>query len=307
MTKPTLVIMAAGMGSRYGGLKQLDKIGPNGETIIEYSIYDAIKAGIKKVVFIIKKNIFEVFKETIGNKIEKIVETEYIFQELDTIEIENVKNYNRVKPWGTGHAVLCCKDVVKDPFVVINADDFYGKSTYEIIVSEIIMNKDDSYKYTMAGFKVENTLTEFGSVSRGICKVDSQNYLLSVDEKTKIKRVHSDIVYEEEDILTKIEEGTLVSMNIWGLKPSIFEELEDKFVEFLNNKNIDKKKDEFYLPVVIDELIKENKAEVKVLKSNEQWYGVTYKEDKEKVGQALRALSKTNYPDDLWREFKEDE
>lgn len=304
MIKPTLVIMAAGMGSRYGGLKQLDKIGPNGEAIIEYSIYDAIRAGIKKVVFIIKNEIFEVFRETIGVKIEKIIETEYVFQELDTIDLGNIKEVKRVKPWGTGHAILCCKERVKDPFIVINADDFYGKDTYKIIINEIMKNNENSHKYTMAGFKVENTLTDFGSVSRGVCKVDNKGDLLSVDEKTKIKRIHNDIVYEEDGVLNKIEEGTLVSMNIWGLKPSIFKELEEKFIEFLNNKNTNIEKDEFYLPVVIDELIKEKKVEVKVLKSNEQWYGVTYKEDKEKVGQALKALSKTNYPNDLWREFK---
>lgn len=303
MTKTTLVIMAAGMGSRYGGLKQLDKIGPSGETIIEYSIYDAIRAGVTKVVFIIKKDIFKIFRETIGAKIEKIVETKYVFQEIDNIKEEFRDKFERVKPWGTGHAILCCKDVVEEPFIVVNADDFYGRETYNIICKELEKSKDD-FEYFMAGFLVDKTLTDFGSVSRGVCDFDDKGNLISVKERTKIMKIDNKIFYEEDNVLNEISKDTLVSMNIWGLKPSIFKELENKFLSFLEDENIDKCKDEFYLPVAIDTLINEGKTKVKVLKSSEQWYGVTYKEDKEKVGNSLRKLSKKFYPANLWEEFK---
>ena len=303
MDKITLVIMAAGMGSRYGGLKQIDKIGPNGETIIEYSIYDAIKAGVTKVVFIIKKDIFKKFRETIGFKIENIIETEYVFQEVDNLEKEFKGKFKRVKPWGTGHAILCCKGFIEEPFIVINADDFYGRETYRILCEEIKKSKCDS-EYFMVGFSVSKTLTDFGSVSRGICNLNSQEELIAIKEKTKIMKKNNRICYEEDGTFHNISEDTLVSMNIWGLKPSIFTELEDKFLRFLRDKNIDKFKVEFFLPTVIDELIKEDKVNVKVLKTNEQWYGVTYKEDKEKASNSLKKLSGDIYPYNLWEEFK---
>lgn len=303
MTKTTLVIMAAGMGSRYGGLKQLDKIGPNGETIIEYSIYDAIKAGVKKVVFIIKKDIFQIFKETIGFKIENIVETEYVFQEVDNINKNFIGKFERVKPWGTGHAILCCKDVIDGPFIVVNADDFYGRETYNILCEELKKSKLD-FEYFMVGFSVDKTLTDFGSVSRGICEFSEDGDLLSIKERTKIIKKDNKICYEEEGVFYEIPNDTLVSMNIWGLKPSVFKELENRFLSFLTNKNIDKCKDEFYLPMVMDELIEGDRASIKVLKTNEQWHGVTYKEDKEKVSNSLKELSKNIYPANLWEEFK---
>lgn len=303
MDKITLVIMAAGMGSRYGGLKQIDKIGPNGETIIEYSIYDAIKAGVTKVVFIIKKDILNKFRETIGFKIENIIETEYVFQEVDNLDKEFKGKFKRVKPWGTGHAILCCKGFIEEPFIVINADDFYGRETYKVLCEEIKKSKCDS-EYFMVGFMVGKTLTDFGSVSRGICNLNSQEELIAINEKTKIMKKNNRICYEEDGTFHNISEDTLVSMNIWGLKPSIFTELEDKFLRFLRDKNIDKFKVEFFLPTVIDELIKEDKVKVKVLKTNEQWYGVTYKEDKEKVSNSLKKLSGDIYPYNLWEEFK---
>lgn len=303
MTKTTLVIMAAGMGSRYGGLKQLDKIGPNGETIIEYSIYDAIKAGVKKVVFIIKKDILKVFRETIGFKIEKLVETEYVFQEIDKVDKKFLDKFDRVKPWGTGHAILCCKDIIDGPFIVINADDFYGRKTYAILCEEIKKNKLES-DYFMVGFNVNKTLTEFGSVSRGVCDLNGDGQLVSVKERTKIIKKDNKIFYEEEGIFYEIPDNTLVSMNIWGLKPSIFKELESKFYEFLDDENIDKCKDEFYLPVVIDKLIEEKKVQVKVLKTDEKWYGITYKEDRENIRNSLKIVSKNIYPANLWEEFK---
>lgn len=303
MTKTTLVIMAAGMGSRYGGLKQLDKIGPNGETIIEYSIYDAIKAGVKKVVFIIKKDILKVFRETIGFKIEKIIETEYVFQEIDKVDKKFLGKFDRLKPWGTGHAILCCKDIIDGPFIVINADDFYGRKTYAILCEEIKKSKFES-DYFMVGFNVNKTLTEFGSVSRGVCDFNGNAQLVSVKERTKIIKKDNRIFYEEDGSFYEIPENTLVSMNIWGLKPSIFKELESKFYEFLNNENIDKCRDEFYLPVVIDKLIEEKKVHVKVLKTDEKWYGITYKEDRENIMNSLKILSKNIYPANLWEEFK---
>lgn len=303
MDKITLVIMAAGMGSRYGGLKQIDKIGPNGETIIEYSIYDAIKAGVTKVVFIIKKDIFQKFRETIGFKIENIIDTEYVFQEVDNLDKEFKGRFKRVKPWGTGHAILCCKGFIEEPFIVINSDDFYGRETYRILCEEIKKSTCDS-EYFMVGFSVSKTLTDFGSVSRGICDLNSKGELISIKEKTKIMKKENSICYEEDGEYHNIPKNTLVSMNIWGLKPSIFTELEDKFFAFLKDKSIDQCKEEFYLPKAIDELIKENKVNVKVLKTNEQWYGVTYKEDKEKVSNSFKKLSGHIYPFNLWEEFK---
>ncbi|TPF97766.1 nucleotidyltransferase family protein [Clostridium perfringens] len=303
MDKITLVIMAAGMGSRYGSLKQIDKIGPNGESIIEYSIYDAIKAGVTKVVFIIKKDIFQKFRKTIGFKIENIIETEYVFQEVDNLDKEFKGKFKRVKPWGTGHAILCCKDFIKEPFIVINADDFYGRETYRILCKEIKKSKC-AFEYFMVGFSINKTLTDFGSVSRGICNLNSKGELTSINEKTKIMKKGNSICYEEDGNYHNISEDTLVSMNIWGLKPSIFTELEDKFLKFLRDKNIDKFNGEFFLPTSIDELIKEDKVNVKLLKTNEQWYGVTYKEDKEKVSNSLKKLSGDIYPANLWEEFK---
>ena len=303
MAKPTLVVMAAGMGSRYGGLKQIDSVGPNGEIIIDYSIYDAIKAGFSKVVFIIRKDLENAFKEKIGKKIEKIIETEYVFQDINFgVPEEFSLPKERKKPWGTAHAIYCCKNVINGPFVVINADDFYGQSTYKIIYDYLVNSKDD-FEYLMAGFILENTLTENGTVARGICKVDNYNNLLSITERTSIKQFDNDIKYTEDDLnWIDIEKGSIVSMNIWGFKPTIFSELEKDFKLFLCNNKDNILKAEFYIPSVIDSMIKQKKANVKVLVSKEQWYGVTYKEDKENVCKSINNLMGNIYPDKLWEE-----
>lgn len=301
MTKPTLVVMAAGMGSRYGGLKQIDPIGPNGEIIIEYSIYDAIKAGFGKVVFIIKEDLKDTFRDKIGKKIERIVETEYVFQDMNFGVTDNIKiPKDRIKPWGTGHAVYCCKNVVKGPFAVINADDFYGQTTYKLMYEHLISSEGE-YDYSMAGFILENTLTENGTVARGICEVDKNQSLISITERTAIKRFNDSTKFtEDNENWADIEKGSIVSMNIWGFKPTIFKELEKDFSIFLNKIDDNNLKAEFYLPSVVDKMVKEKKAVVKVLVSKEQWYGVTYKEDKENVCESIKQLMGTVYPSKLW-------
>jgi len=304
MIKPTLVVMAAGMGSRYGGLKQIDPVGPNGEIIIEYSIYDAVKAGFGKVVFIIKEEMLEQFKDSIGRKIEGVVETVYVFQKLDMVpEGYNVPT-ERAKPWGTAHAILCSKNHVNTPFLVINADDFYGATTYKLIHDYLVNLKDNKelYQYSMIGFKLENTLTENGHVARGICQVDNSGYLTEIKERTEIKKFNDGAKYhEDEETWVQIPTGSTVSMNTWGLTPSIFEELEKRFPIFLEENKNQILKAEFFLPTVVDNLIHENKAKVRVLTSEEQWYGVTYKEDREIVKAAIKNLvDKGLYPVNLW-------
>ena len=303
MTRPTLVVMAAGMGSRYGGLKQIDSVGPNGEVIIDYSIYDAIKAGFSKVVFIIREELEAVFRDKIGKKIENIIETEYVFQNINFGIPEDFNlPKERKKPWGTAHAIYCCKDFINEPFVVINADDFYGQSTYKIIY-DYLVNSKDNFEYLMAGFVLENTLTENGTVARGICKVDDYSNLLSITERTSIKQFKNGTKYTEDNLnWVDIKEGSIVSMNIWGFKPTIFNELEKDFRLFLDNNKDNILKAEFYIPSVIDSMIKQKKANVKVLVSKEQWYGVTYKEDKEHVCKSINNLMGSIYPDKLWEE-----
>lgn len=298
----TLVVMAAGMGSRYGGLKQIDPIGPNGEIIIEYSIFDAIRAGFKKVVFVIKRELLETFKEVIGNKISDHIEVEYIFQELSALPKEYHLPADRVKPWGTAHAILCTKDAVHTDFVVINADDFYGSESYELI-KKFMDSDSNPFQYSMAGFHLKNTLTENGSVARGICELNSNSNLLSVTERTEIKRDGKNIVFKDEKGVWKsISEETLVSMNMWGFKTSIFNELENLFSKFLN-ENLYNPKAEFFIPMVVDTLIKNEKIQVKVLKTDAEWYGVTYQEDKENVKRAIGKLAKSSYPKNLWGGF----
>ncbi len=267
-----LVVMAAGMGSRFGGLKQLEPIGKNGEVIIDYSIYDAIKAGFNKVVFVIKKEIEEDFKRIVGDRIAKKIKVEYVFQEIPS---------HRKKPYGTGDAILCCKDVVKEPFVVINADDYYGADAFHKIHDYLVSSDDD---YAMVAFMLENTLTENGTVARGICDV-KDGYLTTVTEHTSIAMDND------------FPEGTIVSMNMWGLRQNIFAELEKQFADFLKTANIEK--DEFYIPGVIDNLIKNGKIKVKVLESADRWYGVTYKEDKESVVNAINKLTEDGLYDEL--------
>ena len=276
----TLVVMAAGMGSRFGGLKQIEPIGPKGEAILDFSVYDAVKAGFTKVVFVIKHAIEKDFKEFVGNRIEKKVKVEYVFQEIDKLP----EGYNcpegREKPWGTAHAILCCKDVVKEPFAVVNADDFYGRSAF-VKMAEFL--KSDSDDYAMVGFRLVNTLTENGYVSRGVCDIENGE-LKSVTERTKIM----DCKYTEDDgaTWTALPEDTVVSMNLWGFRPDVFGYIETGFKKFLDEK-IDVPKSEYYLPAVVSERIENGEKSVKVLIAEDKWYGVTYKEDKQVVVDAI--------------------
>ncbi len=278
----TLVVMAAGMGSRFGGLKQVAAVGPNGEAILDFSVYDAKRAGFTKIVFVIKHAIEEEFKATVGARVEKQLPVEYVFQELDALPKGFTVPEGREKPWGTGHAVLCCKGVVKTPFAVINADDFYGASAYQKI-AEGLENADG---YCMVGFKLKNTVTENGYVSRGVCTVEN-GLLVDVDEHTKID---SDCKFIKEDgSVGQLSPDTVVSMNMWGFTPDLFDFLEDGFKRFLTKQGAELKS-EFYLPLLVDELLKSGKKTARVLVAEDKWYGVTYKEDMPDVVGAIKTL-----------------
>lgn len=300
-SEPTLVIMAAGLGSRYGSLKQIDQIGPSGERIIDYSLYDAAKAGFKNVVYVIREYFSDEFKEVILDKIPSNINASYVFQELDTLVDISKINSDRTKPWGTGNALLSVASIVNSPFLVINADDFYGQESYEI-ACQFLNNQDvKSFNYALVGFELGNTMTEYGSVSRGICSLDKNEYLESVVERTKIKWDDNLIVYEnEEDNWKEVKSNTIVSMNMFAFMPTIFEEGKKLFNDFLI-KNKNDIKAEFYLPKIVDELIKSQKAKVKVLRTPEQWFGLTYKEDKPIVREKiLDLINKGIYPAKLW-------
>lgn len=305
MKKPVLVIMAAGMGSRYGGLKQIDPVDEQGHIIIDFSIYDAIRAGFEKVVFIIKKANEKDFMEAIGNRIAKQIQVEYVFQELDRIPDTYVVPDERQKPWGTGHAILCCKDVVKEPFAVINADDYYGPKAFQMIYDYLSTHEDDTrYRYTMVGYVLENTLTENGHVARGVCTVSPEGYLKEIHERTQIEKHGEDSEYTEDGGKTwvKLPKGSTVSMNMWGFTPSIFPELEKGFDAFLEESlKTNPLKGEFFLPSMIEQLLQEDKATVSVLQSKDRWYGVTYREDKPVVMEAIKRLKKEGmYPENLY-------
>lgn len=305
--KPVLVIMAAGMGSRYGGLKQIDSIDAYGNKIIDYSIFDAVQAGFEKVVFIIKKAIEKEFRENIGDRIASHVKVEYVYQELDRLPAGYQVPEGRVKPWGTGHAILCCQDVIDGPFAVINADDYYGKSAFVSIYNQLSEISDGKkYQYTMVGYRLYNTLTENGHVARGVCTISEDGKLVDIHERTRIEKQGNKAKFTEDDgkTWTELGEDTVVSMNMWGFTKSIIKELDQRFAVFLNKElSGNPLKCEYFLPFVVDELLKEYKAEVTVLKSVDRWYGVTYKEDKETVVNAVRELKKTGiYPEKLWEE-----
>lgn len=279
----TLVVMAAGMGSRFGGLKQIEPIGKGGEALLDFSVYDAMEAGFNKVVFVIKKEIEKDFKEIVGKRIEKKIKVEYAYQEKEDLPGGLVCPVTRAKPWGTTQAVLSCKNVVNEPFAIINADDYYGKSAFKKIYDQLKANAED---YCMVGFRLENTLTENGSVSRGVCETEN-GYLTDIDEVTKI---YSDCTYEKADGSTgQFEKDAVVSMNMWGLQPNIFAHLEEAFAEFLK-ENLNEPKKECYIPLVIGDLIKAGKEKVKVLVAEDRWYGVTYREDKDAVVEAIGKL-----------------
>lgn len=304
MKKPVLVIMAAGMGSRYGGLKQIDPIDPQGHIIMDFSIYDAVKAGFEKVVFIIKKANEQAFKESIGDRISKKVQVEYVYQELDKLPEGYQAPEGREKPFGTGHAVLCCKDVIDGPFAVINADDYYGRHAYQAIYDYLTGHQDDEkYRFAMVGYALKNTLTENGHVARGICETDEQGFLTQIVERTQIEK-HGDIAEFTEDggvSFRKIAMDSVASMNFWGFSEALLGELEAGFVQFLQEelpKN--PMKAEYFLPFAVDRLLKEGKASVQVLNSQDKWYGVTYKEDKKMVVDAIAALKRQGmYPEEF--------
>ena len=299
MNSVTLLVLAAGMGSRYGGLKQLDAVGPNGETVIDYSVFDAIRAGFKKVVFIIREDFKKEFQSSIGNKFQSQIEVEYAYQKLEVLPPGYSLPQDREKPWGTGHAILSAKQVVNEPFAVINADDFYGKLAYQKIFQYLSTVSIDSSpsSFCMVGYPLINTLSEFGSVSRGICIVSDQNKLESVNELTCIQKIENEIVNEAEVQKRQVLSGDeVVSMNMWGFTPQLFSQLEKLFSEFLS-ENIDNFSSEFYIPFAVDNLIQLNIATVEVLETTEQWFGVTYKEDKSYVQSAVCNLIKSGeYP-----------
>ena len=304
MKKPVLVIMAAGMGSRYGGLKQIDPIDEYGNIIMDFSIYDARRAGFEKVVFIIKKENEELFREAVGDRIAEQMEVAYVFQELSDLPDGFSVPEGRVKPWGTGHAILSCRNAVDGPFAVINADDYYGPEAFRVIYEYLMSHEDDrQYRFAMVGYQVENTLTENGSVARGVCETDAKGHLVSITERTKIERADGKIVYEEDGKAPEeIPEGTLVSMNLWGFSAAILTELSERFPAFLNRTlRENPMKGEFFIPTVVSSLIGEQRATVQVLHSHDRWFGVTYKEDKASVVAAIRSLkAEGRYPEKLW-------
>jgi UTP-glucose-1-phosphate uridylyltransferase len=308
VTKPTLLILAAGLGSRYGSLKQIDSIGPSGERIIDYSVYDAIKAGFGKIVYVIRESFEEEFKEIILDSLPKEIETDYVCQELHYIPKDIEYPNERKKPWGTGHALMIAAPKINEPFAVINADDFYGYESFQI-AADYLLNSDESKKneYALIGYRLKNTLSEFGSVSRGICEVDENNYMTSIVEIKEIKIENNGFVYKDENgewqSLTGDEN---VSMNMFAFKPSVFDKFEKYFREFIVN-NYDDLKSEFYIPTAIDEMIHNNEAKVKILESNALWFGLTYADDKPIARNKMKQLiDKGLYPSNLWSDFKID-
>ncbi len=305
MEKPVLVVMAAGMGSRYGGLKQMDPMDGENHVILDFSVYDAMLAGFEKVVFIIKKENEAIFRERIGDRMSRRMQVEYVYQELEALPEGYAVPEGREKPFGTGHAVLSCKDVIDGPFAVINADDFYGRSAFEMIYNKLNNPQEsDIYQYVMVGYIIENTLTENGHVARGVCQVNEKGHLVDIHERTRIEKRGAETAYTEDDgaTWTVIPEGSTVSMNMWGFEKNMLEELESRFPAFLD-ENLEKNplKCEFFLPSVVQQLMEEEKAVVNVLKSEDRWYGVTYKEDKAQVMQAIADFkAKGIYPEKLW-------
>jgi dTDP-glucose pyrophosphorylase len=300
--KPTLLILAAGMGSRYGGLKQIDQVGPSGEAIIDYSIYDAIRAGFEKVTFIIRKNIEKEFREVFEKKLRGKIETEFIFQELEMVPEGISYSSERVKPWGTAHAVWVARNHIREPFVVINADDFYGAGSYQTIADYLMQdNIVDTSNYGMVGYQVRHTLSDFGSVTRGVCEATDDDFMKAVVERTEIVK-DGDIIYFNDDKEGKVSLSgdELVSMNFWGFTPAIFDQFENAFSEFIK-KNAEKLKKELFIPKVINELVAGNMASVKILPSRDQWFGVTYREDKPVAVEHIRNLVEQGvYPDNIW-------
>jgi len=305
MAEPTLVVMAAGLGRRYGGLKQLDPIGPNGEIALAYYVYDALRAGFAKVVFVIGKGMKELFRERVGKDVEGRVDTAYVCQALGDLPEGFGVPAGREKPWGTGHAILCCRDVVHAPFAVINCDDFYGPASYRILCDYLGSAKDEpgTSDYCMVGFVLKNTLSPHGHVARGICTVSTDGFLIRVTERTRVRSIEGAVKYADDDgRWVALSPDSIASMNMWGFTPGLFAELERKFVRFLEARANDPNA-EFFIPEVVGELVKEGKARVKVLPTDETWFGITYKEDKPAAQQIIRDLiARGVYPKRLWGE-----
>ena len=308
MNKPVLVVMAAGMGSRYGGLKQIDPVGAHGQLIIDYSIYDAKRAGFETVVFVIKHEIEEAFKTAIGERLSKVINVEYAYQELTDLPEGYSVPEGRVKPFGTCHAILAARKIVKGPFAVVNADDYYGPEAFKAIYDYLSSHQDQPgcYEYAMVGYRLDNTVTEHGHVARGVCVEDENNFLLSVTERTRIEKDGENARFTEDDGATwePLAGGTIVSMNLWGLTRSFMDEAEARFPAFLDKTLAENPlKGEYFLPSVVSALIEEGKARVKVLRSGDKWYGVTYQADKPVVVAAIAEKTASGlYPENLWEE-----
>lgn len=306
MNKPVLVVMAAGMGSRYGGLKQLDPVGSHGQLIIDYSIYDARRAGFDTVVFVIKHEIEEAFKAAIGQRLSKVINVKYAYQDLNDLPAGYSVPAERAKPWGTAHAILAARKVIEGPFAVVNADDYYGPEAFKAIYDYLEANpdKDGCYEYAMVGYRLGNTVTEHGHVARGVCQEDGDNFLVRVTERTRIEKEGEDARFTEDDgaSWTPLSGDTIVSMNLWGFTRSFLAEAEHRFAAFLDKALAENPaKAEYFLPSVVSQLLEEGKARVKVLRSNDKWYGVTYKEDKPVVVAAIAdKTARGIYPDRLW-------
>lgn len=305
MSKPVLVIMAAGMGSRYGGLKQLDPVGGHDQVILDYSMFDARRAGFETVVFVIKKEIEEEFKARVGRRVEGHMDVKYVFQAMDDLPEGYAVPEGRAKPWGTAQAALAARHVVDGPFAIINADDYYGPAAYREIYDFLASRQDgERYAYAMVGYRVKNTVTEHGSVARGVCDVDQKGTLIDIHERTTIEKDGDNARYTEDggQSWTALPGDTLVSMNMWGFTRSFLDEAEARFPAFLDKALVENPlKGEYFLPSVVDQLIREGRAEVQVLPSEDKWYGVTYREDKPTVTAAIAAMTEAGlYPEELW-------
>ena len=298
--KPTLFVLAAGMGSRYGGLKQIDGLGPNGETIMDYSVFDALRAGFGKIVFVIRKDFADDFKRVVLAKYEGKVPCEICFQAIDNVPEGYTYNPERTKPWGTNHAVLMGKDLIKEPFAVINADDFYGKESFEVLAKFLNEVAGKQNQYCMVGYRVGNTLSEHGSVSRGVCETDAAGNLTNVVERTSIERKENGIFYTVDGVDYALPENTPVSMNMWGFTPEYFGYVEEAFKTFLKER-AQELKSEFYIPTLVNELIVAGKATCRVLDTTAKWFGVTYAEDRQMVVDKIAALTEAGvYPNPLF-------
>ncbi|MDD2246513.1 MAG: sugar phosphate nucleotidyltransferase [Proteiniphilum sp.] len=299
--KPTLFVLAAGMGSRYGGLKQLDGVGPSGETIMDYSIYDAVNAGFGKLVFVIRKSFEDDFRKKIVKKYEKKIPVELVFQELDNLPEGFSPHPDRVKPWGTNHAVMMGKEVIHEPFAVINADDFYGRESFQVLADYLKTLENSHDKYCMVGYRVGNTLSESGTVARGVCETDKNGNLTGVVERTQVMRIDGKVSYKNErDQWIAIDDNTPVSMNMWGFTPDYFKYSDDYFVQFLK-ENAENIRAEFFIPLLVNHLIVNGNITVKVLDTPSKWFGVTYADDRPEVVSKLKSLTANKaYPSPLW-------